>query len=204
MAPGGDRCGEKISCLAEPPHCLRFRLAGIYSGAWARLRNWQSGEASGLSQFVGPQLGFLNYISFIHGEEFFIPDHDLSADQHGLHVRGAGRIDQGCERVVDRPQVAGQGIDDGDVRQLAGTQAADAVRHAAGFGAFDGGHGEHVPGSQGHGIAGGDFLQQRRILHHLEHILGVVAGRTVAGQSDGDPGPAQFQYGGVAGRQDHV
>ena len=100
--------------------------------------------------------------------------------------------------------MAGHGVDDGDIRQLAGAQTADPVRHAAGPGAFYGGHGKHVPGSQRHGIAGGDFLQQRRVLHHLEHILGVVAGRAITGQSDGDPSLAHFQYGGVAGRQDHV
>ena len=41
-------------------------------------------------------------------------------------------------------------------------------------------------------VATADFVQQRCILHHFEHILGVIAGRTVTRQSNTDASLTHF------------
>ena len=47
-------------------------------------------------------------------------------------------------------------------------------------------------------------MQKRGVLHRLDHVLGVVARGTVAGEPDVDAGLAQPGDGGHPGGEDHV
>ena len=177
---GGDAA---VDDTASPPgECGRRQVHGQLG---ARL----VASPERVEQVLGPSRGLGDDRPLVEREQAAVADDQAAADDDRLDVGGQGGVHQRRDRAVERLVVGAPQVHEHQVGQP--TRLDGPRVQVRGAGAVAGRHLQHPARWEQRGISTRDLLQERRRLHHGEHVLVVVGRRAVGPQRDVDPGPQE-------------
>ena len=129
-------------------------------------------------------LGPVHHIVDVQGRDAAVVHDNVALAHHGPHVEAVGRVgDVGDDVLGDEgPEVRGPAAEDHDVGVLAGLDGPEAVLHADGLGAVDGGEVQELLGVADGGVPPAGLLEEAEGLHLGEHVEGVVGGAPVGSE----------------------